>query len=146
MVPSRIFVQSRLVIFAAIFLPPIAVTAEPVTGPNAYQVLAGQNFKLSCGGDIYGYGQFDRRGSAWAAFKYSTDSYAEPEKRASAVVRVHGKEVCFTIRGIEIAGEKCVQVNERSSGIYRFGTKDDWCDVQIIQRLPPHIDSLITVR
>jgi hypothetical protein len=120
-----------------------AVLAQSLTGVAIVQLLAGQTFRFSCGAVAYGYGQFDRRGSAWAAFRYSSDGYGEPERRASATVRTQGSEVCFTIIGLEIAGEICTPVKEQSPGIYRFGTKDDWCDVQIIQQLPPHIDSLV---
>ncbi len=141
---SWISVQRHLIIFAAVLMPTLAVVAEPLTGTAALQFLAGQSFILRCGDVLYGYGQFDRRGSAWAAFRFSSDAYGEPEKRASAVVRAQRNEVCFTVRGLEIAGEICAPVKEKASSIYRFGTEDDGCDVQVIQRLPPHIDTLVS--
>lgn len=139
MVTSRRSVQQYLIIFGVVLMPAFAAFAEPFTGTVALQLLAGRNFKFRCGDVLNGYGQFDRRGSVWAAFKHSSDAAAEPERRANAIVRAQGPEICFTVEGL---GETCVPVTEKSSGIYRFGTKEDWCDVQVIQHLPPHIKSV----
>ena len=105
----------------------------PLTGSAALQLLAGSDFKFKCGDGLNGYGQFDRRGSAWAAYKFGAGTNEDPEVRANATVRAQGNELCFTIKGLEIAGEICAPVAEKSSGTYRFGTKDDWCEVQVIQ-------------
>jgi hypothetical protein len=140
----RMSVQRHLIISTLILMAPFAAIAEPLTGTAALKLLAGRSFKLSCGDGLHGYGQFDRRGSAWAAFNYGSDSYSEPERRASAIVRAQGKEVCFTLRGLEIAGEICAPVKQKSSGIYRFGANDDWCDVQQISRLPQHIEAIVS--
>jgi hypothetical protein len=133
----------RLVSLAALLMSPLVVAAEPVTAVSVLQFFAGKSFKLKCGDGLYGYGQLDPQGSVWAAFRFGPEGVGEPEKRASATVRAQGSEICATVQGLEMVGELCVPVKQTSEKTYRIGKENTWCDVEIIQRLPPHIDSIM---
>lgn len=119
-----------------------SAVAETLTGADALQLLVGRSFKLKCSDGLSGSVQFDDRGLARATFKHAMDSVNDPERRATAESRVRSKEICFTIEGLKIAGEICAPVRERSAGNYRFGTNQEWCDLQILRRPPSNSQSV----
>lgn len=107
-----------------------------LAGEAALQRVTGRTFKLKCSDGLQGYGRFENRSSVWAAFKLSKDAADALPRRASARIRVSGKEVCFVIDGLDFTGETCAPVIEKPTGIIRFGDKADWCDVLLIPNLP----------
>jgi hypothetical protein len=117
---------------------------SPLAGGTALQRVSGRTFKLKCSDGLQGYGRFESRSSVWAAFKLSKDAADALPRRASARIRVNGKEVCFLIDGLDFAGETCAPVIEKSAGIFRFGDKTDWCDVLLIPNLPAAYSAFAT--
>lgn len=129
---NEVQVLARITFFAGALISSSSVFADrPLTGAAALSLMAGRDFKFKCADGLHGFGQFDRRGFAWAAYKSSLSGYDAPEQRATAAVRAQGKELCFTLNGLEIAGEICVPITEKASGAYRLGTQDEWCDINV---------------
>jgi hypothetical protein len=130
----------KAIVFAAMIFfigsttwSPSAFADRHLGGAAALQLLAGREFKFICGDGMHGVGKFDRLGSAWAVYKTSAGDL-EIEQRVTARIRAQDKELCFAINGLEIiAGEICVPVLEKRPGLYRLGTRDDWCDVKLKQ-------------
>ena len=132
----------NICIAAALLMLPLTASAETLTGTTALGQLSGKNFRFKCSDNLHGYGRFERQGTAWANYRYSSATSNELERRATATLRAQGKEVCLVIRGFEIAGEICAPVRAKSAGNYRFGSNEEWCDVQVIPRLPGYIQSV----
>ena len=131
-------ITAHLIGSIVVLLTPVssALSDTRITGEVAFQRIIGRNFKLQCSDGLRGYGRFESRNSVWAAFKLSSDPADALPRRATAKMRVNGKEICFTIDGLDFTGETCAPVTEKSSGNFRFGAKSDWCDVLLIPSLP----------
>jgi hypothetical protein len=119
-------------VFAFTVLVPLSPTAaeRALTGAVAWQLLAGKDFQFKCTDGMHGYGQFDRRGSAWAAYKSSANQ-EELERRVEALVRSDGAELCFRLKDFSLIGEMCVPIAEKTSGTYLAGSKDDGCEIKV---------------
>jgi hypothetical protein len=128
-----------IAVTAAVFAFTVLVPSPPMaaervlTGTVAWQLLAGKDFQFQCADGLHGYGQFDRRGLAWAAYKSSANQ-EELERRVEATVRADGAELCFKLKDFDLIGEVCVPIAEKRSGIYRAGSKDDGCEIKVKER------------
>ncbi len=100
--------------------------AENLSGSTALQALAGKSFQFKCDDQMYGYGRFVSRTSAWASYRYNKD---ELERRAQAAIRVNGGELCFQSTGG--VGEICAIFASKGAGSYRATSKDGWCDLRV---------------
>jgi hypothetical protein len=110
----------------ALLLSATLSLADNLSGSSALQALAGKSFQFKCDDQMYGYGRFVSRTSAWASYSYTRE---ELERRASAAIRVNGNELCFQSDGG--IGEVCAVFATRGAGVYRATSKDGWCDLRI---------------
>src|ERR1041385_9138412 len=108
-----------IVAACALLLPATFACAENLSGSSALQALAGKSFQFKCDDQMYGYGRFVSRTSAWASYRYNKD---ELERRAQAAIRVNGGELCFQSAGG--VGEICAIFASKGAGAYRATSKD----------------------
>jgi hypothetical protein len=121
--------------FACTVLVPSSSTAAErvLTGAVAWQLLAGKDFQFQCADGLHGYGQFNRGGSAWAAYKSSANQ-EELERRVEALARADGAELCFRLKDFDLIGELCVPMTQKSSSTYLAGSKDDGCEIKVKEK------------
>jgi hypothetical protein len=113
------------------------VAEQALTGEVALQFLSGTDFQFECSRGVHGYGKFVQRSFLWAAYKFNSYSSSREEvleRRAEVFVRPNDNELCFKLKGLEYIGEMCMPVTEKTSGTYRLGSKNEWCELKVKQR------------
>jgi hypothetical protein len=137
---SAVQKSMSIAVTAAVFAFTVLVPSSPTAaeralkGAVAWQLLAGKDFQFKCTDGMHGYGQFDRRGAAWAAYKPSSYQEEILERRAEAMVRADGDELCFKLKDFDLAGELCVPITQKSSSTFLAGSKDDGCEIKVKER------------